>query len=71
MSWNSEFKLAIINENLEEIENLLSTMPKFSSIEEMNIASSLTTSAMDMIKERKNLLYAELTKLRNVKKYIQ
>jgi hypothetical protein len=69
--WLEEFKIALVNENIEAIEALADKVPaEFKNIEEALQAQTLVGEAINLIQKSKADLSKEFEKLKNVKKYI-
>ncbi len=57
MSWTKAFKIAIIEENIQEIGKLITVLPSFNSVDEMQEVASLIQEAVLIVeKERKEVL---------------
>ncbi len=52
--WLEEFKIAIVNEQFEEIETLLRQPLSFDNIDQMIEASALIQTALDMVQKERN-----------------
>lgn len=69
--WLEEFKIALVNEDIEAIEALADKVPaEFKNIEEALQAQTLVGEAINLIQKSKANLSKEFEKLKNVKKYI-
>lgn len=69
--WLEEFKIALVNEDIEAIEALADKVPaEFKNIEEALQAQTLVGEAINLIQKSKAALSKEFEKLKNVKKYI-
>ena len=69
--WLEEFKIALVNEDIEAIEALADKVPAdFKNIEEALQAQTLVGEAINLIQKSKADLSKEFEKLKNVKKYI-
>lgn len=69
--WLEEFKIALVNEDIEAIEVLADKVPaEFKNIEEALQAQTLVGEAINLIQKSKADLSKEFEKLKNVKKYI-
>lgn len=69
--WLEEFKIALVNEDIEAIEALADKVPaEFKNIEEALQAQTLIGEAINLIQKSKADLSKEFEKLKNVKKYI-
>lgn len=68
--WIKALKIAIMDEDLKSIDKLSSSMPNsFTSIDEMEEAKALTKEAMSLLKNEKNKLSQEMTKLKKANRY--
>lgn len=69
--WLEEFKIALVNEDIEAIDALADKVPaEFKNIEEALQAQTLVGEAINLIQKSKADLSKEFEKLKNVKKYI-
>ena len=69
--WLEEFKIALVNEDIEAIEALANKVPaEFKNIEEALQAQTLVGEAINLIQKSKADLSKEFERLKNVKKYI-
>ena len=67
--WINEFKLAILNENEQEIEKLSKNMPTNFKDKELKIASALTKEAIKVLEKKRKDVALSLNQLKNLKKY--
>ena len=70
LDWLKKIKLAIINEDIEKIEALSNTIPKFNTLRESEEALSLIEQASQLIKKEQLNLKSQLEKIENTKKYL-
>jgi len=69
--WLEEFKIALVNEDIEAIEALADKVPaEFKNTEEALQAQTLVGEAINLIQKSKADLSKEFEKLKKVKKYI-
>ena len=69
--WLEEFKIALVNEDIEAIDALADKVPaEFKNIEEALQVQTLVGEAINLIQKSKADLSKEFEKLKNVKKYI-
>ena len=47
--WTRKFQIAIIEKNTDELENLLSSMPEFDSVQEMESVMYLLREAAELV----------------------
>ncbi len=68
-NWIDSLKLALINENFDDIVHLYDSMPEFSTTEEMKEASALIESAIFLLTNEKNKTADILKRIEMLKKY--
>ncbi|KEA46517.1 hypothetical protein CR66_01335 [Campylobacter mucosalis] len=70
--WLKNFKLAIINEDLEQIQKSIENfnIQNFKADEAIE-AQALIQSALELFKNASSRIQSEIIKLKNVKHYIQ
>lgn len=69
--WLNDFKLALIDEDISEIERLLDTKIKSDDIDELKQAKALIDQAFELIKNKKDLLAPRIQKLQNAKRFFE
>ncbi len=69
--WLNDFKLALIDEDINEIERLLDTKIKSDDIDELTQAKALIDQAFELIKNKKDLLAPRIQKLQNAKRFFE
>lgn len=69
--WLRKFKVAFINEDIEELASLISKFDinSFKNLDELNEASSLILQTTTLFKNKKIHLENEFLKLQNAKNY--
>ncbi|QOP42609.1 hypothetical protein FJR45_01005 [Sulfurimonas sediminis] len=68
--WHTKLQIAIIEKNAEEIDKLVSQMPKFETIEQMKSAASLIKEALKIVKQLKSETGKTLKKLRQHQEFL-
>lgn len=68
--WLEKLKLAVINENITELEKLAASMPTTQDVVLMDQATSLLKEGVSICQERQNELGVELSKLKTIRKYL-
>lgn len=70
MTWNKAFTIALVQENEDEIEKLLATMPSFSSQEEMIEAQALIKEALILFSQKKDSTHEAMQKLKKTRSFV-
>ncbi|KIM10835.1 MAG: hypothetical protein KU37_08915 [Sulfuricurvum sp. PC08-66] len=70
MQWLDAFKIALITQNWQRIEELNDALPSFETLDEMYQAQALLNEAITLYQERKLQLKSEMQKNRKTKKYL-
>lgn len=69
--WLNDLKLAVVNEDLNSLIKLNSSLPKeFKSNEELQEALALTKEALEFVSKAKNELSKEMSKLKKISNYL-
>ncbi len=69
--WNNEFKLAILNKDTKQIDLLLTQMPKFETLEEMQEAFYLFNHARELLEGLKDETAKSMKKIKETIRYIE
>ena len=69
--WNNEFKLAILNKDTKRIDLLLTQMPKFETLEEMQEAFYLFNHARELLEGLKDETAKSMKKINETIRYIE
>ncbi|MDD2357045.1 MAG: hypothetical protein PHX13_03935 [Thiovulaceae bacterium] len=69
--WLSEFKVAIITKNAESIDSLLSQIPQFNTIDEMQEAFYLFKQAYQLLHDLKDETATTMKKIKDSIRYIE
>lgn len=71
MIWLDEFKIAVANANLEQLERLVGNFPlEFENLEQMSEIQTLTQTAIDIVKNDIDKLNLEMKKLKDARRYV-
>ncbi|MCR4941288.1 MAG: hypothetical protein K5978_00660 [Campylobacter sp.] len=72
MKWLNDFKLAVINEDIDKLDALIANFheQKFTTDEAIE-AQALTKSAIEVYKKHTKYIKSEMQKLQNVRRYIK
>jgi len=70
MEWIENFKIALIEENIDELSSLLSSMPKFETVEECHKAMALISQARNIIIEKREILSKQMQQLEKSRKFL-
>ncbi|UCN00496.1 hypothetical protein LCX93_00845 [Sulfurimonas sp. SWIR-19] len=62
--WHTKLQIAIIEKNAQRIDLLVSQMPKFETVEEMQVAAALIKEALKLLQQLKDETGETLKKLR-------
>ncbi|MEO1953947.1 MAG: hypothetical protein ABGW74_04510 [Campylobacterales bacterium] len=62
--WLNKFKIALVQNDIKHLEELVSNLPKFDTIEEMQEASMLIKQARDMLISLKNKTIHDINKMK-------
>lgn len=71
--WLNEFKIAVVNADADAIEKAIREFDEanFSGLEELNEAAALNSQAEEILKAKQNGVKEQMSKLQNIKKYVQ
>ena len=71
--WLTEFKIAVVNADADAIEKAIREFDEanFSGLEELNEAAALNSQAEEILKAKQNGVKEQMSKLQNIKKYVQ
>jgi hypothetical protein len=69
--WNNEFKLAILNKDTKQIDLLLTQMPQFETLEEMQEAFYLMNHARELLEGLKDETAKSMKKIKETIRYIE
>ncbi|CAM2741522.1 MAG: hypothetical protein ACOCMW_03605 [Campylobacter hyointestinalis] len=69
MSWIDEFKIALVNEDLDKIDYLTNNYPNEMSLDEMRSTLALINEAAKMFKEKQKKLDIEFQKIKKARQY--
>jgi hypothetical protein len=62
--WLNNFKIAVIEKNIDSIKSLLEEMPEFKDLNSMKEASYLIKEAAAFLQEKKSLMSVEMQQIR-------
>ena len=68
--WSNQLKIAIIEKNETKIEELVSTLPTFDTLEQMKEAAYMLQEAHTLLSKEKNILASKLLKIKKQKEFI-
>lgn len=69
--WLNDFKIAIIEENIDEIERLLDEDIKSNDMDTLIQAKALIDEAFELLKNKKDILAPKIQKLKNAKRFFE
>lgn len=69
--WLQELKLALIHENVKELDRLTKSIPSLSSLEELNVAVSLMSQARELIMQKKSETLLVMQNIQKNKRFLQ
>lgn len=71
MKWLEEFKIAVSNADIANLERLIENFPQeFDNLEQLSEAATLTEGAIEIIKSKVDRLSVEMKKLKDARNYI-
>lgn len=71
MNWLNSLKIAIVEKNIDRIEELMGTMPEFESVDDMKSASALLEESMIIVQGERLDLSKKMIELKKSKKFLQ
>ena len=71
MSWLNKLKIAVIEENIENIDALTKTIPDFDTLDKAQEALSLLQTAILLVNEEKDKIAINMDKIRKTKEYLK
>lgn len=72
MKWLEEFKIAVSNADIANLERLIENFPQeFDNLEQLSEAATLTEGAIEIIKSKVDKLSVEMKKLKDARHYMQ
>ena len=69
MQWLKLFKIAIIEEDIKAIDNLLGEIPEFKKIEHMREAYALIEDAKARFEKEQTIMKDKMNKMQHAKKF--
>lgn len=69
--WINDFKLAIIDEDVNSIEKLLDTKISSTDMNELRQAKALMDEALTLMQNRKNKVAVQIQKIQKAKKFFE
>ncbi len=70
MKWLSDLKIAIIEENIDEISKMIKTLPEFKDLDKAKEALSLVSEAINLANEKKEEMLKIMNKIRKTKEFL-
>ncbi len=70
LNWIKNFKIAIIEENANEIESLIDTMPVFSNNIRAKEALALIEEALKVVRKKRTQTLKNMNKIKQTKKFL-
>ena len=70
MEWLESFKIALIEENIDQLSSLISSMPKFETVEECHKAMVLISQAKDIMIKKRDMVANQMRQLEKSKKFL-
>ncbi|WP_331773988.1 hypothetical protein [Sulfurospirillum sp. 1612] len=71
MPWLNKLKIAVIEENIENINALTTTIPNFDSLDKAQEALSLLQTAISLVKREQHKIALNMDKIRKTKEYLK
>lgn len=69
--WLNAFKIALINENIEKMDELNAQLPQFETVEQMKEAQAYIAQAADLMQQQQLELRNNMNKILKTKKYLK
>jgi len=69
-SWLNQFKIAIIDKDIQKMSELNSLMPKFETIEQIYEAQAYIKQAIQLITNQQSKLSENMAKIQKTKKFL-
>ncbi len=69
--WNNEFKVALITKNTKELDKLISQMPQFETLDEMQEAFYLINHAKELLASLKDETAQSMKKIKDTIRYLE
>ncbi|NPA82574.1 MAG: hypothetical protein GXO31_08190 [Epsilonproteobacteria bacterium] len=70
MQWLNSFKIALIEEDTEKLKELISDMPCFEKLEDMQTAFSLISEAISLITQKRDQIKKDMDRLNKAKSFL-
>jgi len=70
MEWLESFKIALIEENIDQLSSLISSMPKFETVEECHKAMVLISQAKDIMIKKRDMVANQMRQLEKSKRFL-
>ena len=70
MTWTNSLKIAIIEEDIENISKILNKLPKFQDLDKAQEALSLIQVATTLAKKRRQETLETMNKIKKTKKFL-
>lgn len=71
LMWINEFKLSIINKDIKQVDLLITQMPEFETLEEMQEAFYLFNHARELLEGLKEETAKSMKKIKETIRYIE
>ena len=69
MSYLNKLKIAVINEDINKLEELVNESPEYDSIEEAQEIVSFIKKAVKLLQKEKNKISLEMQKIKKLQKF--
>jgi hypothetical protein len=69
MSYLNKLKIAVINEDINKLEELVNESPEYDSIEEAQEIVSFIKEAVKLLQKEKNKISLEMQKIKKLQKF--
>ncbi len=70
MKWVNNLKIAIIEEDTDNISKVLDRLPNFKDLDEAKEALSLIQTALDLVKKKKQEVLETMNKIKKTKEFL-
>jgi hypothetical protein len=71
MKWINEFKIAVIEKDIEKADELLDKIPRFKEVEQMQTAYALIEEAKKIALKEQEKLRCDMQNLKKSKKFFE
>lgn len=70
MSWTKAFKIAVIEKNIQSIGELITALPSFQSMDEMQEVASLIQEAVHIVDKEKEIVLKTMQRIKKTQQFL-